>query len=494
LSEIHQQAIQHVYLQVLQKLQCHYSHRQRIALETLIRRIALVAGGYSRLDQLKLMVVHNGGLDSTHAVAFLRAAQLSLPLRCGQTFKLRIVTCQHDTLSEPLLGNLQRLYAALFCDEDPRVELLVADERQVLHFPAPQRLVEPLAACRRLDLLRAGQLSGGDVRTTFCHVDRQRLARAIQRAAAWGEPANALAQIDPPAEHEQYAAWYRQFVRRARLAQRQAADALDQPPAGEALPGTLCASLVVLHGCLPAIAGPHPAVRVLLLDELMGELLAIPNPPLMEFLGFSLAEFAGAVREADVAHPLLMAHLAGLRAKGLTLLDYRDGIEHYLALTTPLLRARQVPPAMLRDVLGAYASQRRLAEQRRRANALVRGRYSLDEGQLHCMLFSPFVDEAAAMPRYLRHCHPRLPLALPYIHSALRGESVPPSVERWLIDTSGLPMDSLRTLYGLTRVHVDDDHSLLARTRLWPPSARGIHGVHPVTGLPAAPSCVSPDD
>jgi hypothetical protein len=474
LSELHQQAINYVYLQVLQKLQCHYSHRQRLALEQLIGRVILAAGGPEQLGAYRLMVAHNGGRESTQAVAFLRAAQLSLALRCGQTFLLRIVTCRQETLTEPAVGNLRRLYSALFVEDDPRVETLLANDQQVSPFSLPDVGIEPMPVAQHMNLLMAGQLTGGDARATVCHVDHQRYAHCLQRCLSWGGSVNALARLESPRQRHQYQLWARQVARRAHALEQQRQ--IDDP---------LLKSFAELHAGLGRGACLPRTVKSLAMHDLMDEILDTPCLPLLEFLGFRLTDLSGAIGLVDCAHPLLLAHIAGLRSETLTLLDYRDGIEHYLNLTAPLLRLRKLPQALVRAVLGGYATKAALVAHRKRANALLMARYGLGEKQLVCMLFAPFVDQGAGLARYLRHCHHSMPRALPYMHDALRGESVPKPVVQWLTESSGLPLVRLRHLYGMARVHVDDDQALLASTQHWPISNRGVRGLHPVTGLPA---------
>jgi hypothetical protein len=476
LSELHQQAINYVYLQVLQKLQCHYSHRQRLALEQLIGRTILAAGGPERLSAFRVMVAHNGGRESSQVVAFLRAAQLSLALRCGQTFVLRIVTCRQETLAEPATGNLRRLYCALFVDDDPRVETLLADEHEASTFSLPDPGTAPLPGPRRIDLLMAGQITGGDARATFCHLDHQRYAQSLQHGLSWGSGASALVRLESPRQRHQYQLWARQVSRRAQSLQH-------------AAQGEVADELVRSFCTLNAGLGKPPCVprtvKSLDLNDLMGEILDTPSMPLLEFLGFRLTDLSGAVGLVDCAHPLLLAHIAGLRAEGLTLLDYRDGVEHYLNLAGVLLRERKLPQPLIRAGLASYATKAALVAHRKRANALLKARYGLGEKQLLCMLFAPFVDQAAGLGRYLRHCHQSMPRALPYMHRALCGEEVPKPVEQWLTDVSGLPLAHLRRLYGMARVHVDDNQTLLAQVRHWPLSHRGPRGLHPVTGLPA---------
>ncbi|NES11993.1 hypothetical protein G3O07_23340 [Pseudomonas laurentiana] len=92
MSSVHDQAMQHVYRQVLQRLMEHFSQAQRASLQLLIQRVIVAAGGYERVAGFKVMYAHGGGKDSVQALAFLRAAQLSIAARSTSTFHLRIAT------------------------------------------------------------------------------------------------------------------------------------------------------------------------------------------------------------------------------------------------------------------------------------------------------------------------------------------------------------------------------------------------------------------
>lgn len=90
MSDIHDQAMNYVYQQVLQRLLSFYSRAERTALQLFIQRLIVAAGGIERISEFKVLVVHSGTRDSSYTLGFVRAAQLSLPagLRLPSTCEL----------------------------------------------------------------------------------------------------------------------------------------------------------------------------------------------------------------------------------------------------------------------------------------------------------------------------------------------------------------------------------------------------------------------
>jgi hypothetical protein len=100
----------------------------------------------------------------------------------------------------------------------------------------------------------------------------------------------------------------------------------------------------------------------------------------------------------------------------------------------------------------------------------------LNEAQLVCLLFAPFVDNGATLERFLRQCHPGMLVALPDLHRAMQGHQVADQIKQWLTDVSGLPVNLVGDLYRMQSVagnqgrvaeaaigdaglDLDDDHS-----------------------------------
>ena len=74
--------------------------------------------------------------------------------------------------------------------------------------------------------------------------------------------------------------------------------------------------------------------------------------------------------------------------------------------------------------------------------------FGLDETQLTCLLFSPFLHHGERLEGYLRQCHPGMLVALPELHKVLQGKPCAEMLQQWVTDTSGLPLCLLQHLYG----------------------------------------------
>lgn len=71
MSTIHEQAMNHVYQQVLQRLIGHFSRAGRTALQLLVQRIIVAAGGMEQVGDFKVLVAHGGGEVSSYSLALL---------------------------------------------------------------------------------------------------------------------------------------------------------------------------------------------------------------------------------------------------------------------------------------------------------------------------------------------------------------------------------------------------------------------------------------
>ncbi|RMV83273.1 hypothetical protein ALP03_00250 [Pseudomonas amygdali pv. tabaci] len=146
------------------------------------------------------------------------------------------------------------------------------------------------------------------------------------------------------------------------------------------------------------------------------------------------------------------------------------------------MRRKQMPPRLIDQALSAYAGRARIETRRELASGFAQEGFGLNETQLVCMLFSPFVNQGDGLESFLRRCHPGMLVALPDLHKVLSGSTAPDQVMQWLVDISGLSLQSLQNLYGKQRVNFDDPHSIIARIRAADPDKRRIMTVDPATG------------
>ncbi len=162
MSAIHEQAMTHVYQQILQRLLGFYSRAERTALQLLIQRLIVAAGGIDRIGDYRVLTVQNGSREGFYVLTALRAAQLSIAGRHPVTFALRVATPRLSETTQATLENIHRCYSALFVYDDPRVELLMADNREVLPFNHRQPLSVAGHEANRMDLLTLGHLRSVD--------------------------------------------------------------------------------------------------------------------------------------------------------------------------------------------------------------------------------------------------------------------------------------------------------------------------------------------
>jgi len=492
MSSIHEQAMNYVYQQVLQRLLGYFSRAERTALQLLIQRLIVAAGGIERITSFKVLVAFGGGKDSAYTLTFLRAAQLSIACRAPGTFNLRVANRRHAGMTSVVMDNIHRTYSALFLYDDPRVEMLVFDNQYTQAFEPDLPFSSAGREQNRSDMLLAGHLSAGDARTTFCNSCYLGLVEFLGRASSWGKGVDALVSGDSRKEQKQYMTWLMRLARQSGQSTahwrgqtaNSAIRALDM--VGQAFYHELYGSEERPEKPVKAISYPTKSSTPAFIG--IADLVSCKADEhwalLTEFLDFRFDDLAFSFSESDCANPLLMAHMRGLTAQYLQDRNYADGIAEYLTLATSLMRARQMPPRLIDQALSAYAGEDRIEARRELATAFAQDGFGLNETQLVCLLFSPFVDEGQGLEPFLRRCHAGMLVALPDLHRALSGQSAPDQVLQWLVDISGLTIDGLRGLYNKHRVDFDDDQSIIARIRAADPDKRRIETVDISTGKP----------
>lgn len=470
MSDLHEQAMNYVYQQVLQRLLGHLSRAERTALQLLIQRLLVAAGGAERISDFVLLVPFGGGKDSAYTLALLRAAQLSICTRAPGTFKLRVATLRHAGLSPAVMGNIHRVYSALFLYDDPRVEMLVFDDQRTHAFEPDLPFSAAGRRQNRADMLRAGHLTAGDGRSTFCDSCHLNLADAFYRAMTWGEGVGAVATGDSRKEQKQYITW---LMRLAQATGQQNGHWRHQSfqAVMRSLGSLTQAWRQELYGEAEAAKplGLPAGKAVMPVHVAVGELFngrADEHWDLLtDFLGFRFDDLALAFSESDCANPLLMAHLQGLRSQYLDGGRYADGIASYLQDARRLMRRKRMPARLVAQVMAAFDGDACIQAQRALAAGFAQQAYGLNEAQLVCMLYSPFVDQGQGMERYLRDCHPGMLVALPDLHRALSGQQVPEQVLQWLMESSAMSLAELQALYARRRIDLASSDSIIARIR-----------------------------
>jgi hypothetical protein len=464
MSAIHDQAMNYVYQQVLHRLLGYFSRAERTALQLFIQRLIIAAGGMERIGDYKVLVVQAGTRDSSYTLAFLRAAQLSIASRAPNTFNLRIATLRHAWMSPAAMANIHSSYGALFVYDDPRVEVLMLDERNVLPFDPLAPISDAGRERNRRNVLMSGHLSPDKNRSSFRDEYHLSMGDFYGLMTRWDGGVDTLVNGDSPGEQRQYLSCFISAAQRIGLT-AQGTTVLDfgdlfrtLDEFGQDYYRQLCAGNDQENLDIAAREARRP-VSYVGLHDLIGGDNEERMPLLSEFLGLQFDQFTSHVSENECASPLLLAHMRGLQAQFVRGTSYDEGVGEYLQLVSAMMRKKNLPARAVEQTLYAYSSPDRIEERRALANACLRQTLGLNEAQLVCLLFAPFVNAGAGLESFLRHCHPGMLVAMPELHKALQTQSAPEQVMQWMVDVSGLSVSLLGKLYSMRQVDVDDEAS-----------------------------------
>lgn len=484
-------AVQHL----LPRLLAYFSPVERTGVDQLAQRLVAAAGGLEAIERYKVMVAYGGGKDSSYTVAFLRAVQLQLQANHGRSFLLRVANMRHAGVADPVMANIDRVYTALAVHGDPSVEMLVVDHDLVRPFRRDLPFPEHVRQMNRFDVLMNGHRTAGDGRPTFCNSCNLAVADFYGRAAWWDGGVDAVVTGDSRKEQKHYFTWIMRLAAQVGLDTEacrqqgfrgllQALDGVGQHYYAE-LFGPGFDRDKALRRIASGDAARDPAF--VSIYDLVSYRVDEHWELLTSFLGFRFEELAFSFTESDCANPVLMAHFRGLKAQHVQRRSYEDGIGDYLELAEALMHRKEMPQRLIQLALSAYAGVDKIRERRALAAAYARDAFGLDEQQLVCMQFAPFVDGGARLQVFLAACHPDMLQAQAGLHQALEGlADADPAAAAWLERVSGLPLTALRSLYRNTLVDFTGEASLIARVRANDPHKRRIITVHPQTGEPVA--------
>jgi hypothetical protein len=443
----------HVYQQVLQRLIGHFTRAGRTALQLLVQRIVVAAGGMEQVGNFKVLVAHGGGGVSSYTLALLRAAQLTIAGRAPRTFQLRVATLRHAGMTEGRFDTLNRGYGRLFLHDDPRVELLMVENQEVLPFNHQRPASAGGRETSQRNRLMVGHLSTGDCRATLCNDTYLAIGDFYQRVTTCNGGVHALVSGDSPRKQSQFLAWLKKTARNA----------------GLTVPKGYPSSLNALFACMdewstgyyrdlfgehyaantnPSTAG-HRHLAYIGVADLLEHVDLASTTLLTEFMAYTPDPLGFHFSHPAYSNPLLMAHLRGLQAECLRELRYEDGVQGFVQQAGAYLRRLRMPD----DVLAEVATR----EGRMLSTTYAQQFFGLDEIQLTCLLFSPFLHNGERLEAYLRQCHPGMLVALPELHKVLQGKPCAEMLQQWVMDTSGLSMPLLQHLYR-KRPQVVADH------------------------------------
>jgi hypothetical protein len=462
MTSIHDQAMNHVYQQVLQRLLGYFSRAERTALQLLIQRLAVAAGGMEHIGDYKVLAIQSGARDNCYTLALLRAAQLTIATRAPGTFQLRIASLRLNGASCAAVENMHRTNSALFVYDDPRVEVLMVDDRQVLPFNHLTPISDAGRESSRLNLLMIGHRR--EWRGGFDLWDDGYLATGefYGQIARWDGGVDALLISDTPRQQKQFIDGLKRAATKA---------GLKPSHAGEAGFAGLFALLDELGSdCYQAFYTDYDQARwrpqerfeacrratCIDIHDLLVSNLEERWPLLTEFLGFQPDELSAQISDNEFVSPSVSAHVRGLQACFVQGRSYEAGVAQYLQRALVMMRRKCLPERLCEQAVEVFGNPATLAEQRARAAAEAQKNLGLSEAQLVCLLFSPFIEQGAGLERFLRQCHPGMLVAMPELHRAMQGHPVAEQIMQWMMDVSGLPASLVGQLYRMEWVPGSD--------------------------------------
>jgi hypothetical protein len=455
MTHIHDQAMNYVYQQVLQRLLSFFSRAERTALQLLIQRLGVAAGGMDRIGDYKVLAVQCGSRDSCYTLALLRAAQLTIASRAPATFQLRVATLRLNGMSQLALDNIHRSYSALFVYDDPRVEVLMVDNREVLPFDHQAPVSSAGREANRTNMLMIGHRRAVDGPLDLWDDGYLATAEFHGQIARWNNGVDAWVSGDSPRRQKRFIEGLKRAAAKA---------GFETSNRYEADYGGLFMLLDELGcDCYQAFYADYgqetwrPADqfeacrRTTYIDihDVLVSHLEERWPLLTEFLGFKADELAAHLGENQQVSVAVSAYLRGLHACYIQGGTYETGVAHYLQRALVLMRRNQLPECLYERAEEVYGNPANLAGQRARAAEEAQQCFGLNETQWVCLLFAPFVEQGAALERFLRQCHPGMLVALPELHRAMQGHPAAEQILQWMVDVSGLPVSLIGTLYRM---------------------------------------------
>jgi hypothetical protein len=292
-------------------------------------------------------------------------------------------------------------------------------------------------------MLMVGHVTSGDCRATLCNDTYLSLGDFYQRVSTWNGGVHALVSGDSPRKQSHLLAWLKKtaqgsgisvargwprslnglFARMEEWSTGYYRDVYGEYYVASDNPSKASHRHLAYIGVADLLSDADPATSTLL-----SEFMAYAPDP----LGFHFSY-------PSYSNPLLMAHLRGLQAQSLRELDYGEGVEGFIQQAAPYMRRLHMSEELL-----AQASTR---EGRMLSSTYANQFFGLDETQLTCLLFSPFIHHGERLEGYLRQCHPGMLVALPELHKVLQGKPSSEMLQQWVTDTSGLSMPLLQHLY-----------------------------------------------
>ena len=403
----------------------------------------------------RVLLAYGGGKDSSYMVAYVRYIQGLIWQQQGSTFQLRISTNRHAAMNDSVMENIDRVYRALQIHNDDFTECLVTDGLQIRHFERHLPMPDSVRQQNRNDVLMNGHRFRADARSTFCNACNLSMVNSFGLAAHYEGGVDVIITGDSPQEQTAYLAWARHLSR-----------LFDAPVADKSrgfsgflqtLDGVAERYFADIYGA-DQVTQAHRITWQLERDPLFFNIYQDTAYEagahwslLTEFMHFRFDELMFSFSESDCGNPTLMAHIRGLRAETLMQRNYAEGIREYVRFALGLMEKKDFPPQLIAEMAARYQDDAAIERARQRAAQFAEQAFGLNETQLVCMIYSPFIAQGHQLNVWLRQLNQAPDEQA--VRALLRGDSDDLLLAQQLEQLSGLTIAQMRQCWRSAQVN-----------------------------------------
>lgn len=402
----------------------------------------------------RVLLAYGGGKDSSYMVAYVRYIQGLIWQQHGSTFQLRISTNRHAAMNSSVMENIDRVYRALQIHDDDFTECLVTDGLQIRHFDRHLPMPDSVRQQNRNDVLMNGHRFRADARSTFCNACNLSMVNSFGLAAHFEGGVDVIITGDSPQEQIAYLAWARHL---SRLFNAPVADKT-RGFSGflQTLDGVAERYFADIYGA-DQVTPAHRITWQLERDPLFFNIYQDTAYEagahwalLTEFMHFRFDELMFSFSESDCGNPTLMAHIRGLRAETLMQRSYAEGIREYVRFALGLMEQKDFPPQLIAEMAARYQDDAAIERARQRAAEFAEQAFGLNEAQLVCMIYSPFIAQGHQLNAWLQQLNEAPDEQS--IRALLCGDSDDVLLAQQLEQLSGLTVAQLRQCWRSAQV------------------------------------------
>lgn len=400
-----------------------------------------------------ILIGYGGGKDSSWVVAFLRVAQLLCRQKYGECFRMKIVTMVHLGMPREVLLNIDRTYRRLGLYEEPDAELQIFCYGHKAAFSRDYEMPKEVRKMLREDILLAGHRYSGNPRGTFCVSCNLHLINA--GISNLGERIDFILTGDSLNELGQYYNWANSLFLRFGLGQSTSTKPVHMAAEKAAKLSYIFHSQLLerhdsslLHRLPPAFIEPCIDPSFISIFDYTDYKCGAHWDFLCGFLGFRFYEKSFNFTESDCQHPLLMAHLRGIKAE-ICGRQYAEGIRDYLQLANELMEKKGFPEKLVAIVNARYATGQKILKMRKKAEKYAEETLGIRPEQIACLVYSPFGNRGKNLMMYLEKTAPEYAGQCDAVIGVLDGSSGKNTarIRRFLEARAGIPLGRIRELF-----------------------------------------------